>query len=104
PWPYGEMADGGYSMDHFCSLTQAAAPSTQAAPTNGSPVMNVHTVALITQSKMAKTPTRTLTTVSPHHEFRDPWADSARQQSKSGANHRNSVLRTEGPSSRATPS
>jgi hypothetical protein len=67
-------------------------------------VMNVHTVALITQSRMAKTPTRTLTTVSPHDEIRPPRADVARQQSKSSANHRNSVLRTEGPSSLATPS
>ena len=35
----------------------------------GSPVMNVHTAALITQSKMAKTPMRTLTTVSPLTRF-----------------------------------
>jgi hypothetical protein len=46
-------------------LMQAAAANNQAAPINGSPVTNVQTAALITQSAMAKTPTNLLTTVAP---------------------------------------
>ena len=58
------------NQDHFWSLKQTAAASTQPAPINGIPVTNVQTPALIRQSAIAKSTTRMLATIFAFDPYR----------------------------------